>query len=427
MSEKIKVLIVDDNRIYREAFRRNLSLRNYDVSEAENADEALDVLKTRTPDVIVTDLRMRTRTEGLDLIKQTKLIDPLIPIVMISAVGTFEEGAQASKLGAIDVISKSRIDKEVERLYRSINRAHEEHVHNLEYLATIERAKSLTQEDKRREMIDELQRIMADDKIHPLVRSEAFDVTVSLNEPVLKTSSQEALSRAVSETGTEKAFDEIDVELRAVLQHYDRLDPESRDSLRSAEFFYRQQKLGTLAVDVSRNIGFSYCFAVENEAKARMKKKLTRFLSSPETYGLIRTMLDPKTRQLDLFYHQYLLRLQQVRNFDFTIDNVKQTFHRILEHETRYKPDGLKALGIMIVCFARSYSYRKMNTEIVVDNPLGLKGLESDDQVLTFAHLIVGLQHYRNPYIHPEISEMEKVSKLRETAFECLRYIWMLV
>ena len=36
-----KVLIVDDNDLYRKAFRRNLLLQNYDVVEAENADEAL--------------------------------------------------------------------------------------------------------------------------------------------------------------------------------------------------------------------------------------------------------------------------------------------------------------------------------------------------------------------------------------------------
>jgi YesN/AraC family two-component response regulator len=427
MNEKIKVLIVDDNRIYRDAFRRNLSLRNYTVCEAENADEAIECLKNESPDVIVTDLRMRTRTEGLDLIKQTKAIDPLLPIVMISAVGTFEEGAQASKLGAVDVISKSGIDKEVERLYRSINRAHEEHRRNSEHLVTVEQAKTVTQEDERRRMIEQLQRIMSDSKIHPLVRSEAFDAMVSLNERALRSDSQEVLSRAVAEPDTQKAFGEIEADLRTVLADYEKLDPESRDSLRSAEFFYRQQKLGTLAVDVSRNIGFSYCFAVENEAKTRLKKKITRFLSSPDTYQLIRSMLDPKTKQLDLFAHQYILRLQQVRNFDFTVDNVRQTFHRILEHETRYKPDGLKALGIMIVCFGRSYSYRKMNADIVVANPLGLKGLDGDDEVLQFAQLMVGLQHYRNPYIHPEINEMEKVSKLRETAFECLRYIWRIV
>ena len=39
---------------------------------------------------------------------------------------------------------------------------------------------------------------------------------------------------------------------------------------------------------------------------------------------------------------------------------------------------------------------------------------------MRFAELLVNLQHYRNPYIHPEISDMEKLSIIRDTAFECL-------
>ena len=100
---------------------------------------------------------------------------------------------------------------------------------------------------------------------------------------------------------------------------------------------------------------------------------------------------------------------------------------RILEHQARYKPDGLKALGIIILCFGRSYEFRRANAPVRVDNPLNLRGLDSDDEVLTFAELLTGLQHYRNPYIHPEISDMEKVSKIRQTTLQCLTYLCRLV
>ena len=138
---------------------------------------------------------------------------------------------------------------------------------------------------------------------------------------------------------------------------------------------------------------------------------------------LIKKLLDDRTGQLDIFYHQYLLRLQQQINFDFTIDNVRQVFQRILEHESRYKPDGLKALGIMIVCFGRDYTVKSLKGNIKVANPLSLKSFDSDGEILHFAYLLVSLQHFRNPYIHPEISEMEKVSKIRDTAIECLSQI----
>jgi len=57
-------------------------LRSYEVCEAENADEALQKVQIDQPDIVVTDLQMRTRTEGLDLIKKVKTLNPLIPSVM---------------------------------------------------------------------------------------------------------------------------------------------------------------------------------------------------------------------------------------------------------------------------------------------------------------------------------------------------------
>ena len=65
-----KVLIVDDNPSYREAFLRNLEIMDFDVKEAENADEAIKILQESGPIVVVTDLQMRTDTEGLDLIRE---------------------------------------------------------------------------------------------------------------------------------------------------------------------------------------------------------------------------------------------------------------------------------------------------------------------------------------------------------------------
>ena len=111
----IKVLVVDDNKIYRDAFRRNLVLQNYEVIEAENTPDALERIQQNSPDIIITDLQMTTETEGLDLIRQVRSAYPLLPIIMISAVGTFEEGALAQKYGAVSVISKSRIEEDIQR------------------------------------------------------------------------------------------------------------------------------------------------------------------------------------------------------------------------------------------------------------------------------------------------------------------------
>lgn len=425
----VKVLIVDDNKIYRDAFKRNMMIHNFDVCEAEHGGDALEVLKSEKPDVLVTDLRMRTPTEGLDLIRQAKGIDPLLPIVMISAVGTFEEGAIATKLGASDVISKTNIEERLQRLYESIEQASGEYETNRNLLAAVDGYQRAEEPSAKAAAIAKLEEILSRKNLHPYIQSEAYDSLVSLRTTEIRQVTEADATRLLSQPGRAGLLKEIEADLGREFTDFENFHPDSRDSLLTAEFFYRFQSsegaTGTTTDAFSRNIGFSYSFAVENEAKYRLKKKLARFLASPQTYDLIRQMLDPRTGHLDIFYHQYLLRLQTSigKDYDFTIDNVKQTFQRILEHEIRYKPDGLKALGIVIICFGRSYSYKKMNQPIEVNNPLGMKGVESNDDVMKFADLLISLQHFRNPYIHPEINVMEKISNLRETAFNCLKFI----
>lgn len=427
MVQQIKVLIVDDNKIYREAFKRNLLLNNYDICEAEHADEALKVMKEENPDVLVTDLRMRTPTEGLDLIRQAKDIDPLLPVVMISAVGTFEEGALATKLGATYVISKSRIEEEMSRLYDSINRAHSEYLSNKENAKKIQAIKDAISNEQpiQKEIQDDLRNLLAKENVHPYLKSEIFDVLISLNEIEMLKASEAKMNEVLSAPGKDEAalLNEIENEFKLKFKSYNNFAQDSKDALKTAEFLYKEQDLGRTKVDFSRNIGFSYCFAVENESKATLRKKIGRLLSNKDTYKLINELLDKKTGHVDLFYHQYLLRFQQGKEFDFTVDNVKQTFQRILEHQQHYKPDGLKALGIMIICFGREYSFKKMNQVFAITNPMNMRGIEKDEDIIEFAQLLISLQHYRNPYIHPEISEMEKISKIRETSFKCIEYI----
>lgn len=426
----IKVLIVDDNKIYREAFKRNLLLNNYEICEAEHADEALKVMKEENPDVLVTDLRMRTATEGLDLIRQAKDIDPLLPVVMISAVGTFEEGAIATKLGAAYVISKSRIEDEMSRLYESINKAHFEYKKNREYQTRIQSIKNSLSEERQisKEEQEELRSLLLKDDMNPYLKGDIYDLLISQNEIELRKAAEAKMNEVLASPGKDEAslLNEIENEFKIKYKNYGSFTDDSKDSLKTAEFLYKEQNLGRTKVDFSRNIGFSYCFAVENEAKASLRKKLSRFLTNKDSYKIVNELLDKKTGHVDLFFHQYLLRFQQGKEFDFTIDNVKQTFHRILEHQAHYKPDGLKALGIMIICFGRDYSFKKFSQQITIANPLNIKGINSDEEVVDFAQLLISLQHYRNPYIHPEISEMEKISKIRETTFKCIEYISMI-
>jgi CheY-like chemotaxis protein len=427
----IRVLVVDDNAMYREAFARNLRLQGYDVLEAEHGEEAMGIVRGQSePFVVVTDLQMRTEREGLELIRRLKSEIPLVPIIMISAVGTFEEGALATQYGAAFVVSKSRIEEELDPLYAQINRVHAAYIKNHAILQKVGEIGEKPEASPPADAIAQLQQYLSDPEVDPYVKGEVFERLLALRSAEILSAVQQRLTSLVGE-GREGApavgLKEIDDLLRAELPSFDRLAPESRESLRTAEFLYRQQSSLGEDIDFSRNIGFSYCFGVENEAKTVLRRKISRFLESKSTYKLIQALYDTKSRNVDLFYHQYLLQLQHQRRLEVTTDNVSQTLARILEHESRYKPDGMKALGIMIICFGRTYEFRRANGIMKIDNPLNLKGLDNDNDVLTFAELLTGLQHYRNPYIHPEISDMQKVSKIRETTLRCMVCISRLV
>jgi CheY-like chemotaxis protein len=418
-----KILIVDDNELYRKAFCRNLLLQNYEVIEAENADDALKVYDEEKPDLVVTDLSMRTPTEGLDVIRSIKRVDPLVPVVMISAVGTFEEGSMARELGADRVLMKQKIDEHIEELYKAIDQAKATGGHLRELREEINHLSNSGGEISA-EAIARLRAIIAEPRQHPLIMGEAYDALAVVNARDMRA----ALSAELDRSREEVPMEQIIASLTKIFKDLDRFDPDTREQLVTAEYFFQRQG-GDQKIkgDFSRNIGFSYCFAVENEAKTRLRKKLHKFLTEQSNIKLIRSLMDPRTGQLDLVFHQQILRLTQNYAFDFTVDNVKQVFQRIVEHEGRYKPDGLKALGIMILCFGRDYQVKSMKATVKVANPLGLKGLAPDEMVIRFAHLLVSLQHYRNPYIHPEISEMEKISKIRETTLECLKEVAKLV
>lgn len=417
------VMIVDDNRAYREAFTRNLLIQGYEVVEAEDGAEAIEKLNHQPVDVIVTDLAMRHPTEGLDLIRQTRSLQPFLPIIMISAVGTFEEGAEASRLGAGHVISKSRIDAEIDRLYQAIDQAYAQYQTVRGYARRLQRLA----EDAIRDpagAADALRQMILDPEAPDPIKGAAFDQLQELSPSELNTQMRRDIERVQSATTvTRDLFDKVEANLGQAIPKFKDLSHDTAEAIRTAEFLYLHDEQIDKIVDFSRSIGFSYCFAVENEAKYRLRKKLQKFFNSPDMPSLVKSLLEKNHKSVSLFFHQHLLRVQRDVNMDITIDNVFQTFQRMLEHRGKYKPDGLKALGIVLVCFGRTYCFRKFDREIAVANPLNLKGPDGDDQVIRLASLLTNLQHYRNPYIHPEISEMEKLSKIRDTSFDCMNMI----
>ena len=91
-----EVLIVDDVQANRELIRESLASPEYEFQEAENANDALHLMRNRAADLVITDLRM-PGISGFDLLKELQSEYPDTIVVLITAFGTVESAVEAMK------------------------------------------------------------------------------------------------------------------------------------------------------------------------------------------------------------------------------------------------------------------------------------------------------------------------------------------
>jgi DNA-binding NtrC family response regulator len=105
MSEKTKVLIVDDQEVVRLSYLRSLASEHCKVDVAANGDEALQTLKQNRFDLVLLDLRM-PGMDGLDVLKTIKQTWPDTEVVIITGYPNVETAKEAVRLGAHGYLAK---------------------------------------------------------------------------------------------------------------------------------------------------------------------------------------------------------------------------------------------------------------------------------------------------------------------------------
>ncbi len=100
-----KILIIDDERSIRRALREILEFEEYDVFEAENGREGLDLLKANQYDLVFCDIKMPI-LDGMEVLEAFKKTENETPFIMISGHGTIETAVEAIRKGAFDFIEK---------------------------------------------------------------------------------------------------------------------------------------------------------------------------------------------------------------------------------------------------------------------------------------------------------------------------------
>lgn len=114
-----KILVVDDEQRMRHLLSMILKKKGYEVDEAEDGMNALDMLNARGYDLVITDVKM-PGLDGHGLLRRIKKQGLECPVVFISAFGTVESAVEAMRNGVMDFITKpfeqERIILTVERI-----------------------------------------------------------------------------------------------------------------------------------------------------------------------------------------------------------------------------------------------------------------------------------------------------------------------
>jgi signal transduction histidine kinase len=147
------ILLVDDEKRFRESSQRLLTGRGYDVITAEDGQRALDFLSRNSVDLILLDLKMPVMG-GEEFLQAMHPLYPDIPVVVITGHGTLDTAVNCMKKGAYDFLTKPF---DIPQLILSIERVLEKR--NLERNAksyqeeTVQNLLDLSTEKKRLETI----------------------------------------------------------------------------------------------------------------------------------------------------------------------------------------------------------------------------------------------------------------------------------
>ena len=106
-----KILLVDDSATDRRLIEGLLKkCLHFEVETAEDGLVALEKIKVKAPDLVVTDMQM-PNMDGMQLVERIRRLYPLIPVILITASGSEELASRALQRGAAGYVPKSRCDE----------------------------------------------------------------------------------------------------------------------------------------------------------------------------------------------------------------------------------------------------------------------------------------------------------------------------
>ncbi|PKN69794.1 MAG: two-component system response regulator [Deltaproteobacteria bacterium HGW-Deltaproteobacteria-12] len=105
MKTSQSILVVDDDVAHRLMLKKLIGSWGYEISEAEDGSVAISEVQKRAFDLILMDIRM-LNVSGIEALEQIKVINPAIPVIIMTAYASVETAVNALKKGAYDYLTK---------------------------------------------------------------------------------------------------------------------------------------------------------------------------------------------------------------------------------------------------------------------------------------------------------------------------------
>jgi len=124
-SERLRVVIVDDEDRFRESLKLQLQARGFEVFDAGNGEDAIKIVRHDNPQVVILDQKM-PGMDGIQTLKELKKIRPEVQIIMHTGHGSIES---ARVTGKHDVFSYLEKPSSIDEIVSTIRAAAEERIY----------------------------------------------------------------------------------------------------------------------------------------------------------------------------------------------------------------------------------------------------------------------------------------------------------
>jgi two-component system nitrogen regulation response regulator GlnG len=118
------ILVIDDEHDIVVVFERFLKSLGHAVHSASNAEDGIEKVRGLSPDLVIMDVKL-PGMDGLTAVGRIRSFNARVPILVITAHGTLDTAVRATKVGAMDYLTKPiDIDKLRDAVGRALDRTH---------------------------------------------------------------------------------------------------------------------------------------------------------------------------------------------------------------------------------------------------------------------------------------------------------------